>query len=220
MTNMTPEEVIAGFQPTVDPLWAKPCLAYNLQIPFDRETSQKLRKVQASIAKQRVDALYQCPPETLHVTVYALVPVRERFDKERYWNTVAEKTITTLTRCSHRMRPFTLRFSRIAVSRSAIIAVAAQNKTIARIRQSLRETIPPPPKSPPHLDSIHCTLFRFQSAAALPLSVIGDIESTPLKVSLPVSAMSLRREIVYPSLKSELIATFNLAARRKPHGSS
>src|SRR5919107_3748722 len=61
-------ERVARNEVRASPLWARPCLAYNVQIELDPRAKGSLGKVQQSL-HQAEPNLLACPRETLHVSV-------------------------------------------------------------------------------------------------------------------------------------------------------
>jgi hypothetical protein len=70
-------EKVARNEVRVSPLWAQPCLAYNVQIELDRRTRSSLGKIQQRLHQAEPNLLV-CPKQTLHVSLALLhaIPTR------------------------------------------------------------------------------------------------------------------------------------------------
>src|SRR3712207_6136967 len=101
----------------------------------------------------------------LHVTVYALVPVKGDFDKDAYWRRIAGPSLALVEELCAGHRPIELHFSRLKVTDTAIVAVAQEpSGLIEAIRDRVARTIPPPQgHAPLRYDLIHTTLARYRS---------------------------------------------------------
>jgi len=199
-------------QPLPDSLWAQPCLAYHVQPDLASETQAELHRLQESVVRHWPGALHLCPRDTLHVTIYALVPVRDGFDKHVYWGQIAARSETVLRDLCDGTPAFHLHFERLKVTTSAIIAVARDDSGfIETIRQTLTEAIPPPPGgTPPRYDLIHSTLARHRSPGPVPGSALHAVEGLPVSISAPVRGIRIIRETVFPCLVQDRIVTIPL----------
>ena len=92
-------ERVARNEVRASPLWAQPCLAYNVQIELDPRAKASLGKVQQSL-HQAEPSLLACPRETLHVSVAWLLAVHASYPipKDSLWERHGEKWTTELNR--------------------------------------------------------------------------------------------------------------------------
>jgi hypothetical protein len=80
---------VSGF--SNDPLWNQPALSYNVVAMATPALQQAVAPVLDSLSQIAGEgALHLTPPEALHVSLYTVAPVRDRFDKERYWTGVQQ----------------------------------------------------------------------------------------------------------------------------------
>ena len=200
-------------QTIADDIWGQPCLAYHVQPHLSSETQAALAEVQRAIVERWPVPLFLAAPEALHVTLYALVQVKAEFDKDGYWNSIAEPCRALLEKLCTDHAPLGLRFSQLKVTDTAIIAVATDEAgLIDTIRKAIVETIPPPPGLKPiHYNLIHTTLARYQTADAVPDAIIEAIEAIPVSVTAPVERLKIIRETLFPC--QELDEIFSLPLR-------
>jgi 2'-5' RNA ligase len=187
-------------QTIADDIWGQPCLAYHVQPDLSPYTQASLGELQKDIAEGWSVPLFLAPPGALHVTLYALVQVKARFDKESYWNGIEEPCRALLDELCRGYRPLELRFSRLKVTDTAIIAVATdETGLIEKIRKAIAVVIPPPPGlKPPRYNLIHTTLARYRTSDAVQNAVVEAVESIPVSVTAPVKRLKIIRETLFP----------------------
>jgi len=210
-----------GFEPAVranrlhiDPLWNRPCLAYNLHARPDDDCRGRLSSVQDRMARLGEGGLLRCPPESLHVSVGSFLFVREddAESKKALWVRQASSWLQGLTHLLTRVEPFTLTYREVVVTDAAVIALAECPKEIEMIRQALTTL-----RSACGLDGsqptiVHTTLFRFGAALRDPPALLNATQSIVLNACFPVREIVVTRELVYPSIIADDVARFPLPA--------
>ncbi|WP_262028176.1 2'-5' RNA ligase family protein [Microvirga sp. Mcv34] len=202
-------------QTIADDIWGQPCLAYHVQPSLEPETREALAQVQRSFVELWPEPLHVGPNAGLHVTIYPLVMVKGDFDKDAYWRSVAGPIRAILGELCTGHRPLELRFSRLKVTDTAVIATATEETgLIEAIRNRIVRDIPPPPGRKPIIyDLIHTTLARYQTHASVPDEVVERIESLPVSITAPVRQIRLVRETLFPCLVTDEIAAIPLTGR-------
>lgn len=200
-------------QTIADDIWGRPCLAYHVQPELSPKTQSCLAQLQTAIAERWPVPLFLAPPEALHVTLYALVQVKDRYDKEGYWGAIAERCRALIEELCHGHRPLELRFSQLKVTDTAIIAIATdETGLIDRIRHAIAEEIPPPPSlGPIRYNLIHTTLARYRTADAVPDAAVRAVEAIPVSVEAPVERLKIIRETIFPCRATHEIHSFLFA---------
>lgn len=195
-----------------DTIWGQPCLAYHVQPELSLETRASLGELQKAIAERWPAPLYFAPPEALHVTLYALIGVKDRFDKEGYWNSIAGPCRDLMANLCTGHGPLELRFSGLKVTDAAIIAVASDGTgLVARLREAIAEVLPPPPGLKPiRYNLIHSTLARHRTSDAVPDEVVQAIEAIPVSIAAPVDRLKIIRETLFPCQVMDEIFSFPL----------
>ena len=202
-------------QTIADDIWGLPCLAYHVQPSLEPETREAFAEVQRAFVEFWPEPLHVGPKPGLHVTIYPLVMVKGDFDKNAYWQSIAPQSRRLLEELCTGHRALELRFSRLKVTDTAIIATATEETgLIDAIRRRIVNEIPPPPGASPIIyDLIHTTLARYRTKAAIPDEVVARIESLPVSIAAPVRRIRLVRETLFPCLETDEIASIPLAER-------
>jgi hypothetical protein len=199
-------------QTIADDIWGLPCLAYHVQPSLEPETREAFEAVQRAIAEHWPQPLHIGPKPGLHVTIYPLVTVKGDFDKDAYWQSIAQRSRGLLEDLCAGHRTLELRFSRLKVTDTAIIATATEETgLIEAIRERIVRDIPPPPGASPIIyDLIHSTLARYRTKASIPDDVVKRIERLPVSITAPVRQIRLVRETLFPCLETDEIAAIPL----------
>ncbi|MXQ10395.1 2'-5' RNA ligase family protein [Microvirga makkahensis] len=200
------------FQTIADDTWGRPCLAYHVQPHLASETRSALVGLQEAVASRWTVPLFLTPPEALHVTLYALVQVKGIFDKEGYWSSIAEPCRSLLEESCRGHGPLELRFTRLKVTDTAIIAVATdETGLIDRVRNAIAAEIPPPPGHEPiRYDLIHSTLARYRTSDAVPEAAVAAVEAIPASVAAPVERLKIIRETLFPCRETDELFSVSL----------
>lgn len=195
-----------------DDIWGQACLAYHVQPHLTAETRGSLGMVQEAIAAHWPHPLHMAPPDALHQTLYALANVKDRFDKEAYWRSIAEPCSEILDSLCRGHGTVELHYSRLKVTDTAIIAVATEpSGLIDAIRHKIAELIPPPAGlKPMRYNLIHSTLARYKVSGEAPDATVAAIERLPVSIRAPVEAIKLVRETVFPCFEMDEIRAFRL----------
>ncbi|MFC1455810.1 2'-5' RNA ligase family protein [Microvirga arabica] len=195
-----------------DDIWGKPCLAYHVQPSLEPETREAFEEVQRAIAEHWPEPLNVGPRHGLHVTIYPLVTVKGGFDKDAYWQSIARQSQDILEELCTGHPALELRFSRLKVTDTAIIATATEGTgLIEAIRERIVRELPPPSGQKPIIyDLIHSTLARYRTRGSIPHDVVERIESLPVSITAPVARIRLVRETLFPCLVTDEIAAIPL----------
>ena len=186
--------------------------AVNLQAKPDAACQETLATIQDAIAGRMPAGVYRCPPEALHLTVLPIVWVRGDYglDIRARWADVADEAVEDLNRTARAAPAFELAGARLEVSRAAIFLRFESPPALEALRDGLLAIgrIGPFIRHRPNI--VHVTLFRFE--AAMPLAPLAE---TVAAVELPdlrwkVDRLVLCNEEQYPSLRYNILATFDL----------
>jgi 2'-5' RNA ligase len=207
-------EKVARNEVRVSPLWARPCRAYNVQIELDPPTRSSLETIQQSLYRAEPDLLV-CPEKTLHVSLAWLLAVHTSYqvDKDSLWERHAEEWMTQLRRIAAQRTGFRITYEHVVATDSAVIALAQPTEPVNRIREMIRERLRLPSETRNEADLVHTTLFRYRGALSDPEKFLAMLEETSPEATAEVEELVVSRELVFPSLETELLGRLPLACR-------
>lgn len=192
-----------------DPYWARPLISYTVMNLLDdaaREQSVQAVRQVAAIAGSP-DHLLVAPPETFHLSLYAIAPVRSDFDKDAWWAEHGEQALSVFRRWCDTQTAVTLRFRQLRATSTAIIAIAEPEDAVWTLRRMMQAEVPQPPGGTPNYDMIHMTLARYARPDLFPADFATQVAALPLQIDAPLHQASLMRETAYPLLGGEPVET-------------
>jgi hypothetical protein len=197
-----------------DPHWARPLVSYTVMAllePPARESCQRVLQ-QVAAAAGGSERLLVAPPETFHLSLYAIAPVRSDFDKDAWWAIHGPQAIAVFRRWCETQPVTQLRFRELRVTQTAVIAVAERNEAVWNLRAMLRAEVPQPPGGTPDYDMIHMTLARFAQPERLSQDFAAKVAALPLALDVPLHRACIMRETAYPLLDGTPVETGVLRA--------
>ena len=106
---------------------------------------------------------------------------------------------------------FGITYEHVVATDSAVIALARPTGPVNRIRRMIGERLSLPPEIRNEAELVHTTLFRYGGSLSDPanfLALLGDVSTD---TTSEVDELVLSKELVYPSLKTDLLERFPLA---------
>ena len=104
-------------------------------------------------------------------------------------------------------------YEHLVATDSAIVALARPSEPVNRIRAMIRERLRLPPETRNVADLVHTTLFRYRGALSDPARFLALLEDTSADAAAEVGELVVSKELVYPSLETEVLARLPLAPR-------
>jgi hypothetical protein len=207
-------EKVARNEVRVSPLWAQSCRAYNVHIELDPRTKASLEKTQ-QILKRAEPTLVACPQQSLHVSIAWLLAVHASYPvpKDSLWERHGEEWTTELNRIAAQSTGFRITYEHVVATDSAVIALAEPTEPVNRIRRMIRERLRLPSETRNEADLVHTTLFRYRGPLSDPEKFLAMLEDMSAEAAAEVDELVLSKELVYPSLKAEVLARLPLAYR-------
>lgn len=207
-------EKVARNELRVDKLWARPCRAYNVQIELDPRTTASLGETQQALMRAEPNLLV-CPQKTLHVSVAWLLAVHASYPvaKDSLWERRGEEWTAELSRIVAQSTGFRITYEHVVATDSAVIALARPTEPVNRIREAIRERLRLPPETRNEADLVHTTLFRYRGPLSDPAKFLSMLADTSAEAAAEVDELVISKELVYPSLRAEVLARLPLASR-------
>ncbi len=112
--------------------------------------------------------------------------------------------VTSTTYAAACVRPFFIEFHSLVATDTAVIALGTDDGSIATLRKKIMNSLPAPPTQKDTLDLIHTTLFRYRGPLEEPRLFAEAVGNVSFKVAAKVDRIAIVKEIVYPSIESEV----------------
>jgi hypothetical protein len=169
-----------------DPLWAEPCLAYNLHAELDAAYREDFVEVQAILHRSCSGTLV-CPSASLHLSVATILSVRRDYgtSKEVIWAYWGKRWLEGLREVAAEIQPFVVHFDKLVVSKAAVIAVAEPLAEVDLIRARTKELVSLAGVNAAQPSIVHCTLLRY-AASGLDL---GDLARLATDINLSAKTL-------------------------------
>ena len=205
---------VARNEVRASPLWARPCLAYNVQIELDPATRVSLGQLQQSLKRAEPNLLV-CPRETLHVSVAWLLAVHASYPvpKDSLWERHADEWTAELHRIAAESMAFRITYEHVVATDSAVIALARPTGPVNRIRRMIGERLSLPPETHNEADLVHTTLFRYGGSLLDPEQFLARLEDERANAPSEVDELVVSKELFYPSLETDVLERLPLAPR-------
>jgi hypothetical protein len=206
-------ERVARNEVRVSPLWSQPCRAYNLHIELDARTKSSLGKTQQAL--ERVEpSLLTCPREALHVSIAWLLAVHVSYpvSKDLLCERQGEEWMTELNRIAAEIPAFRITYGHVVATDSAVITLAEPSEPVNRIREMIHERLTLPSETRNEAELVHTTLFRYRGPLFDAETFLTVLEDTRVGATAEVDELVVSRELVYPSLETEVLVRLPLAS--------
>lgn len=200
-----------------DPFWSQPLISYTVMAMLQPAARAACLDVlqQVSTIAGGADHLLIAPPETFHLSLYAIAPVRSDFDKDAWWQIHGAQALAVFRRWCDTQPAARLTFRELRATSTAVIAVAAPQDAVWSLRRALRAEVPQPPGGTPNYDMIHMTLARYARPEKLPVDFAARVAALPLQLDVDLNAATLMRETAYPLLGGAPVETRALKTSEK-----
>jgi hypothetical protein len=147
----------------------------------------------------------EIPASCLHISVLWIVAATVAYPLPRLdmWNGIAAPCMIAFRRVVSGLEPFSVRFSDVVATDTAILLLGHDAGQMAVLRRELAESLPLPPQTKNRQDIIHSTLFRYASRPTDPERLWRATVSQRPDIAIDVTDVEIRHEVIYPSLVSE-----------------
>ncbi len=192
-----------------DPLLNASCSAFHLQYQPDDELILQIASIQESIKRVLNDAVFCCPPPSLHMTILTLIPARPELASQTgaAWCNAGSRWTKIIAKVCSTRSPINMQFDTVEISNRAIFLKSQQTTELQRLRSALAKQLAPLGLPIVVPDIAHISLFRFmRTAPNLQLEVPAALPEGAPKAR--VRTIILAKELRYPSLEREHLARF------------
>jgi hypothetical protein len=194
-----------------DPLWSRPCLAYNLHAELDSRCREDFAELQGRLPLPASWALRR-PPASLHVSVATVLSVREDYgnSKDVIWERWGQQWCDSFAKVAAVLAPFCIRFTKLQVSTAAVIAVAEPVAEVEKVRELAKDLLSRAGLKADQPSIVHCTLVRYGASGRGLRPLAGAAQLVEVSTETTVRHLVVSKELVYPSLVRESLAHLQL----------
>jgi hypothetical protein len=179
--------------------WGAPGVGYLLLFRPDAGASAALADLQEQVLAIEPGLLRQ-PEAQLHTSVAWLLPVGRDFSepKDALWAEHGEDWLKIIAAITEGIRPMRLRYRRLVITDSAIIAVAEEPNPVGALRRDLTVALGLPwPITYSSVGIVHTTLFRYRHPLSDAAGLLRRLEAMPVAIETEVSELLMVRESMY-----------------------
>lgn len=193
--------------------WGKSVFGVTLQINLPENVKGILCKHQKNLLELEPNRFLTIPREYQHISFNQVIHWNQTYKQEKgkVWETIAEEFVENFMNLDNKLPKFQISFRKLIATTSGIIWCAFdKNDEMQSLRKYLLEKLPFPSETVKFNQIIHTTVARYRSKLSNPQRVIDYLGSIEGVIPMNIDEITLKKELEFPSLKTEKIAGINL----------
>lgn len=197
----------------IDTYWNQPVWGITLQIDLSDEVRDILIRYQNELHRLEPDNLLLLPREYQHISLKQVVYWNGHYSlgTEQTWNSIANEFLSKFTALDSTYDSFPVTFSKLIATTGGIIWCAFdQNDEMEKLRNDLLLKLPFPEETLKRNHFIHTTVARFKNKLNNPAAVVDYIRRQTKTSAMIINNIKLKKELIYPSIKTETLAQITL----------
>lgn len=209
----TNKEKFINNQIEIDTTWGKPVWGVTLQVDLSEQVRDRVCAYQKELRTLEDDNVLLLPREFQHVSVNQVIFWDDNYalGNENTWNNVSSQFIEVFSSLHKKYESFNITFSKVIATTSGIVWCATdEHDELENLRNNFFQLLPFPSETTKKNHIIHTTIARFQNKLSNPNKVWEWAEYKKDYVIMKVNNIVLRKELVFPSIKTETLHTIGL----------
>lgn len=197
----------------IDTTWGKDVWGVTLQIELGEKVKDLITKFQNELSSLESHNLWLLPRQFQHISFNQVIFWGGNYSKgkENTWNSIREEFITKFKSLDKNFSSFGVYFSDfIATTGGIILCGYDDNDELENLRSVLHKRLPFPSETTKLNHIIHTTVARYKNKLKSPDRVYDFIQKQTEKAQMIVNKITLKIELVFPSIKTENIAEIEL----------
>lgn len=197
----------------LDTTWGNEIWGVTFQIDLSESARDVVCKYQEELDELEPGNLLLLPRQYQHISFNQVVFWGGEYvmGREKTWDNVAPEFLAAFQKLNKTFSGFEITFSKLIATKGGIIWVASDEKDeLENLRNVFLNAFPFPEETTKFNHIIHTTVARYKNRLNSPKKVLTYIENKHDKMSMYVSKIILRKELVFPSIKTEEIASIDL----------
>ncbi len=206
------EKILAN-ELELDTTWGKEIWGVTLQIDLSENARDILCKYQEELNSIEPNNLLLLPRQFQHISFNQVVFWGSEYEKgrEETWNLIAEEFSDKFSKLDKIYQSFEITFSNLVATTGGIIWCAYdENDELEMLREEFLKKLPFPAETTKLNHIIHTTVARYKNKLNNPQQVLDTLKSKDEKASMRVTKIVLRKELVFPSIKTQDITYIEL----------
>lgn len=197
----------------LDTQWRNPVWGIVLQIDLSDSVRDQLCCYQEELNKLESNNLLLLPRLYQHLSFNQVIFWGGEYSlgSEATWNKISADFLAKFNKLDSQYSSFIIKFSQLIITTGGIIwAAFDENDELETLRNEFLNVLPFPPETTKQNHIIHTTVARFKNKLANPQKVLTYIENQHQVSEMTINKIILRKEFVFPSIKTETIAQIEL----------
>ena len=197
----------------LDKTWGKSIWGVTLQIDLGKEVKDKLVSYQQKLDELEPKNLLLLPREYQHISFNQVVfwGGDYKLDTEKTWENVSTEFLKAFKKQDKKHNSFQIRFFRLIATTGGIIWCGYdENDELEKLREEFLKKLPFPEETTKLNHITHTTVARYKNKLKSPKTVFDFTKKQNDPIPMIVNKIILRKELVFPSIKTKDLAQIEL----------
>jgi hypothetical protein len=200
-------------QVEIDATWGKEIWGVTLQIDLGEEVKNQLETYQRELDEMEPNNLLLLPREYQHISFNQVVfwGGEYKLGNEKTWEDSSKEFLKEFNSLYNSLSSFEVNFAKVVATTGGIIWCATdENDELEGMRNKFLQILPFPTETTKLNHIIHTTVARYKNKLNDPKKVFDCVSSKNEIVSMKIKSIILKKELIFPSIKTETIAKIDL----------
>ena len=184
-----------------------------MQIDLSDDVRDVLCEIQKELNELEPDNLFLLPRQYQHISFNQVVFWGGQYalGTKKAWDMTADNFLSAYNKLNNIYPSFEITFSKLIATAGGIIWTAADEEdAMESLRSKFQNNLPIPIETTKLNHIVHTTLALYKNKLNSPQKVFDYLEKHDKSASMKVKKIVLRKELVFPSIETEELASINL----------
>ena len=192
-------------------MWGKPIFGIVLQIDLERNVQDEISSCQRELEILEPGSFLFPERPYRHISFEHIGFWGGQYVFENSWEEISKEFMRLFLEQDKKFPSFLISFEKYVATKNALIWGAFDENDELEILRAIFLAKLPFPKEMPHRNHIiHTTIARYRNTLNNPRAVLKYLHQRKEKIKMRVNTITLRRELLFPSLKTETLARIQL----------
>lgn len=197
----------------IDTTWGKEIWGVTLQIDLGDDVKNQLAIYQSELDVMEPNNLLLLPREYQHISFNQVVFWGGQYilGNEKTWEDTSSVFLEEFNKLNNKFKSFDVVFSKVVAITGGIIWCATdENDQLEEMRNKFLQLLPFPKETTKLNHIIHTTIARYKNKLNNPKAVFDYVSTKKELIGMKVKSIYLKKELIFPSIKTETIAKIDL----------